>query len=69
MFRKACGSFVLMRAGELPGDFEVEEPYSLAEVFDWYQECPEQIERVVIMGGRSAKQATVTAEQSFIEFS
>jgi hypothetical protein len=27
MLRKACGSFVLMVAGELPGDPEVEKPY------------------------------------------
>jgi hypothetical protein len=33
MLRKACGSFVLMRAGELPGDPEVEKSYSLSEVF------------------------------------
>jgi hypothetical protein len=47
MHRKACGSFVLMVAGELPGDPEVEEPYSLAGVFDWYQDCPEQIRRAL----------------------
>ena len=33
MLRKAYGSFVLMKAGELPGDPEVEKPYSLEEVF------------------------------------
>ena len=33
MLRKACGPFVLMKAGELPGDPEVEKPYSLEEVF------------------------------------
>jgi hypothetical protein len=49
--RKACGSFVLMVAGELPGDPEVAEALSLAGVFDWYQDCPQQIERVVIIGG------------------
>jgi hypothetical protein len=48
MLRKACGSFVLMRAGELPGDPEVEEPYSLEAVFEWQRDCPEQIERAVI---------------------
>jgi hypothetical protein len=51
MYRKACGSFVLMVAGELPGDPEVEKPYSLDGVFDWYQDCPEQIERMVTAGG------------------
>lgn len=45
MLRKACGSFALMVAGERPGDPEVEKPYSLADVFDWYRDCPEQIER------------------------
>jgi hypothetical protein len=29
-------------------DPEVEERYSLEGVFDWLQECPEQIERTVI---------------------
>ena len=43
--RKACGSFVLMVAGELPGDHEVEESCSLEEVFGWFRDCPEQIER------------------------
>jgi len=32
MLRKACGSFVLMRAGELPGDPEVEQSRSLSDV-------------------------------------
>jgi hypothetical protein len=48
MFRKACGSFVLMRAGELPGDPEVEKPYSLKDVYAWLRDCPEQIKRAVI---------------------
>jgi hypothetical protein len=51
MYRKgACGPFVLMRAGDLPGDPEVEEPYSLEAVFEWQRDCPEQIERAVIRG-------------------
>jgi hypothetical protein len=49
MYRKACGSFVLMVAGELPGDPEVEKSYSLAGVFEWLRECPEQIRRVVYL--------------------
>lgn len=49
MLRKACGSFVLRRAGELPGDLEVEEPYSLQAVYRWLQDLPEQIERNVIL--------------------
>ena len=40
--------FALMVAGELPGGPVVETSVSLAGVFDWYQDCPEQIERVVI---------------------
>jgi hypothetical protein len=48
MIRKSCGSFVLMRAGELPGDPEVEEPCSLQAVFRWLQDVPWQIERTVV---------------------
>ena len=58
MYRKgACDSFVLMVAGELPGDPEVETPYSLDRVFDWYRDCPEQIERTVVCGGLSSSGA------------
>jgi hypothetical protein len=32
MFRKACGSFALMKAGDKPGDPEVEESYSVRRV-------------------------------------
>jgi DNA gyrase inhibitor GyrI len=55
MLRKASGSFVLMRAGDEPGDPEVEEPYSCQAVYHWLQDLPEQIERNVIMGGRYAE--------------
>jgi hypothetical protein len=48
MLRKAFGSFALMRAGDLPGDPEVEVRCSLQGVFDWLRELPEQIERAVI---------------------
>jgi hypothetical protein len=51
MLRKACGSFALLVAGELPGDPEVELSYSLEDVFGWYRDCPEQIKRAVIVGG------------------
>jgi hypothetical protein len=51
MYRKACDSFVLMVAGELPGEPEVEKSFSLAGVYAWLRDCPEQIERAVIMGG------------------
>jgi hypothetical protein len=37
-----------MIACELPGDPEVAKPLSLAGVFDWYQDCPQQIARVVV---------------------
>jgi len=47
MHRKPCGSFALMKAGDKLGDPEVEEPCSLDGVFDWYRDCPEQIERAV----------------------
>jgi hypothetical protein len=43
----ACGSFALMKAGELPGDPEVEQPYSLEGVFEWLRDCPQQIRRAV----------------------
>ncbi|OAF14126.1 hypothetical protein [Bradyrhizobium neotropicale] len=49
MYRKPDGSFVLMVAGPLPGDPAVEESYSLAGVFEWFQECSCQIERAVIV--------------------
>jgi hypothetical protein len=60
MLRKACGSFALMVAGELTGDPEVEEHHSLEEVFGWFGDCPEQIERAVIVGGRLAPIAMQT---------
>jgi hypothetical protein len=49
MYRKACAPFVLMVAGELPGDPEVEKPYSLETVFEWLREIPEQIRRAVYL--------------------
>jgi hypothetical protein len=39
-----------MVAGEKPGDPETAKPISHAGVFDWYQDCPWQIERAVIVG-------------------
>jgi hypothetical protein len=48
MVRKADGTFALFVAVGFPGDAPIEEPMTLAEVFEWYQECPEQIERVVV---------------------
>jgi hypothetical protein len=55
MLRKACGSFVLMKAGDKPDDPEVEEPFSLEEVFYWLQECPEQISRTTVRGSAGRK--------------
>jgi hypothetical protein len=52
MLRKACGYFASMVAGELPGEPEVETPYSLEGVFEWPRDCPEQIERVIVAGGQ-----------------
>jgi hypothetical protein len=53
MYRKGvCGSFVLMVAGELQGDPEVEKSFSHhADVYAWLRDCPEQIERELIVGG------------------
>jgi hypothetical protein len=45
LLRTGARSFVLMVAGELPDDPEVELSYNLEEVFDWYRDCPFQIER------------------------
>jgi len=50
LLRTGERSFVLMVAGELRGDPEVEKPYSLRGVFEWLRDCPEQIERAVILG-------------------
>jgi hypothetical protein len=55
MLRRACGSFVLMTAGEKPGDPEVEEAYSLAGVFEWLRELPEQIKRSFVRGPASSQ--------------
>ena len=51
LLRTGERSFVLLIAGEKPGDPEVETPYSLEDVFGWLRDCPERIERAVIMGG------------------
>lgn len=50
MVRKVDGTFALFVAVGFPGDAPIEEPMTLAEVFEWYQDCPEQIERVVVQG-------------------
>jgi hypothetical protein len=50
LLRTGERSYVLMVAGELPGDPEIAKPISPAGVFDWYQDCPKQIERTVISG-------------------
>jgi hypothetical protein len=48
LLRTGEQSFVLMVAGEKPGDPETVKSLSLAGVFDWYQDCPQQIARVVL---------------------
>jgi hypothetical protein len=50
LLRTGERSFVLMVAGEKPGEPEVEKSLSLAGVFDWYRDCSQQIERVMIDG-------------------
>lgn len=52
MYREASGSFVLMVAGEKPGDPEVAKSLSLEGVFEWLRDCPEQIERRVESGSK-----------------
>jgi hypothetical protein len=51
MVRKVDGTFALFIAGEFPGDAPIEEPMTLPEVFAWYKDFPEQIERVVVYRG------------------
>ena len=51
LYRKAKNKFLLLIAGELPGDPPVEKWLNLPGAYEWYQDCPEQIERVVIIGG------------------
>jgi hypothetical protein len=46
-----------MVAGELPGEPEAVTPYSLADVYEWLRDCPEQIERAVILAGGTAELA------------
>jgi hypothetical protein len=41
-----------MVAGERPGDPDVEQSFCLEGVFDWYRDCPEQIECAVFDGGK-----------------
>jgi hypothetical protein len=40
-----------MVAGELPGDPEVEKPFSLEGVFEWLRDCPHQVRRVTVTNG------------------
>ena len=63
LLRTGERSFILIFAGEKPGDPEVEEPCSLEEVFDWLQDCPEQIARAVITGGRQEDGQSVKSER------
>jgi hypothetical protein len=54
LLRTGERSFVLMVAGEMPGDPEVAKPISLTYAFEWLRELPEQIERTVIVGELAA---------------
>jgi len=49
LLRMGARSFVLMVAGDWPGDPEVAKPIGLAGVFEWLQECTWQIKRAVIV--------------------
>lgn len=61
LYRKTDMEFMLMIAGELPGDPPVERTLSLSEVFEWYQDCPQQIERAVIVNALRQGGPTHTA--------
>jgi hypothetical protein len=62
MFRKTCDSFVWVRAGVTPSDAPIEQTCSLEEVFDWLQDCPKEIARLVITGGRQGDGQSVKSE-------
>lgn len=47
MYRTPCGSYVLVLAGDKPGDPERAEAYELNGVFAWLRDVPEQIDRCV----------------------
>jgi hypothetical protein len=52
MVRTADGQFYLIEDHPIKlGGHEVARPYSLAGVFAWLQDCPEQIKRTVVEGG------------------
>jgi hypothetical protein len=50
LLRTGERSFVLMVAGDKPGDPEVAKSLSLHAVYHWLQDLPEQIERTVVRG-------------------
>lgn len=52
LYRISDREFTLLVAGEFPGDPPVEQLLSLPDVFAWYQDCPDQIERIVVNGDR-----------------
>jgi hypothetical protein len=43
-----------------PGDSGIELSLSLAEVFEWFQDSPEQIKRAVILGGKYQSETSRT---------
>ncbi|WP_271520905.1 hypothetical protein [Bradyrhizobium sp. CCBAU 53380] len=52
MVRTVDGQFYLIEDHPIKlGGHEVARPYSLAGVFAWLQDCPEQIKRTVVEGG------------------
>ncbi|MCA1544700.1 MULTISPECIES: hypothetical protein [Bradyrhizobium] len=52
MVRTAEGQFYLIEDHPIKlGGHEVARPYSLASVFAWLQDSPQQIERTVVKGG------------------
>lgn len=48
LYRISDSEFRLEFAGELPGDPPVVKSLSLDDVYAWFQDTPEQIERAVI---------------------
>ena len=49
LWRMPCNRFELEETGGAPDDCTGRSAISLAAVFDWLQECPEQIERACVV--------------------
>ena len=52
LLRTGERSFVLMVAGEKPGEPEVAKSLSLTDVYAWLRDCPEQVERAALLEKR-----------------